>query len=332
MNRYEIINLLGEGGFGKVYKANKKSTGETIALKVIDIPDNRPELIKQTDREIEFLKTLSKGGCNPYVICYKGGFYDKINKKYFVEMELINGSEFGEFADTLRKTQSNEVLYYYLLLIADKVSEGLKYSHDKGIIHNDIKLENIMIDNDNIPRIIDYGLACTTINERINKEYCVSSSGSPTYVPPEFLKTKGKRYPGSDLWALGISLYEAATGKYPYDISPNISLPQLFNIIKTQKPKKLNTSNKQLNDVVNGLLNINITERLTSEQIIDMLKYIPKPNTNENNQNTNNGNDDFSTVVDKRIKSTDFKYIPKTRQKSNLNSSLISLLYGSGLI
>ncbi len=279
MNRgiqdYEIIKKLGSGAFGKVYKVKKKSNGEIIALKVIEIPETKPNLAEQTDKELEFLKTLSEDGCNPYVICYKGGFYDKQNNKYFVEMELINGSEMGKFAEELRKNQDNEVLYYYLLLIADKIAEGLQYSHEKGIIHNDIKLSNIMVDDTNIPRIIDYGLACTT--GRGMEGYCVSNSGSPSYIPPEFFNKGSKRYPASDLWALGISLYEAATGKYPYNIRPNIPVKELFSIIKNQKPAKLNTSNQQLNNLVNGLLVIEINKRLTSQQVMNMLQDIPEP-------------------------------------------------------
>lgn len=274
---YKNLELLGSGAFGKVYKAVRDSDGQIIALKVINIPDDKPYLVQQTDQEVEFLKTLSGNGsgCNPYVICYYGSHYDPSTKQYFIEMELIEGGDMGKYITHLRNTQSPEVLYYYLLLIAQKIAEGLKYSHNKGITHNDIKLENIMIDTNGVPRLIDYGLACTT-GRFSEGNFCVSTSGSPAYVAPEYFYEDNKRYPVSDLWALGISLYEGATGSYPYTLAEQ-DIPTLFEAIKTQEPARLNTSNQQLNDLVNGLLVRDHTKRLTSEQVLTMLDDIPIP-------------------------------------------------------
>ncbi len=273
---YEIIKKLGSGVYGTVYEAIRNSDKKLIALKVIDIPDNDPKLIEETKKEIEYLKRLSKPECNPFVICYYASYHDPQRNKILIEMELIEGNTMKIYLNNLWRDKPKEMVYYYLLLIANDIAKGLKYTHDKGIIHNDIKLDNIMIDNKNVPRIIDYGLSCFSTKGFIIKQYCNSTGGTPKYIAPEILKNN-ERYPASDMWALGIALYIGATNGYPYNLPKPTSIKVLFNIIKTGEPNKLNTSNQQLNDLVNGLLVKNYKKRLTSDQVLAMLQNIPKP-------------------------------------------------------
>lgn len=245
---YEIIEQLGSGVFGKVYKAKRKSDNKIIALKVIDIPTSKPDLVEDTKEEIETLKKLADPECNPFVICYYDSYYDSEKEQFLIEMELIEGTDMEKYVDNLWKNKSKEMVYYYILLIAKDLLQGLKYTHGKNIIHNDIKPENIMMDTKNVPRIIDYGLSCNAI-ELEGFKYCISNGGSPMYVAPEFFSLD-LRLPASDLWALGISLYIAVQDEYPIEVDENASLNTLFNIIRDEEPKKLTTSNSQLNNLV----------------------------------------------------------------------------------
>ena len=277
MNNYLIVNEIGSGQFGKVYRATRKSDNKVIALKVINIPEGKDYLIEITQLEIDILKTLSQPNCNPFVICYYGSHYDKQNRQFLIEMELVEGKTMQDYVDDLRANKVSKQVYYYLLLIAKDLLQGLKYTHRKNIIHNDIKPTNIMIDNNNVPRIIDYGLSCTTVNEGKYGKHCDVKGGTADFIPPEFIDDD-IRLPASDLWALGITLYQSAMeGKMPYNIGQYAPIPVLFDFILSEEPNKLNTSNKQLNDLVNGLLVRDPTKRLTADQALKMLDKIEKP-------------------------------------------------------
>ncbi len=274
---YEIIKRLGFGAFGTVYKAKRSPDNKIIALKVIDIPAYKPDLVEKTKMEIDTLKKLANPECNPFVICYYDSYYDDKKGQFLIEMELIEGKDMEKYVDYLWDNKSKEMVYYYLLLITNDLLKGLKYTHDKNILHNDIKLDNIMIDTKNIPRIIDYGLSCTAI--QIEKyKYCQSYGGTPKYIAPE-LYSLDLRIPASDLWALGISLYISAThGEYPFDVDEFVyTFESPFFSDRDIEPKKLQTNNNQLNKLVNGLLTKDYTKRLTADQGLAMLKNILKP-------------------------------------------------------
>ncbi len=276
---YLIIKKIGKGGFGEVYKAQRRSDDKIIALKVIHVPNEKLHLIEKTIEEIDTLKTLSVPTCNPFVICYYNSYYNPSVRQFLVEMELVEGQEMQEYVDNLWDNKTSEEVYYYLLLIAKDLLNGLKYTHNKGIIHNDIKFENIMIDTKNVPRIIDYGLACNIIGTNDLGKYCTSNGGTVIYIAPEYL-SRGVRLPSSDLWALGILLYMAATKfQYPfYNIDLNTNNTNIIlDGISMYLPMKLNTSNQQLDNLVNGLLVKDPSKRLTVDQALAMLSTIQKP-------------------------------------------------------
>jgi len=262
---YEIIKELGRGSQGVVYKAKRKPDGKIIALKVMKINPFREKDINTAKKEVEFLKTLSEPECNPFVICYYGSYYDENGGKFLIEMEYIEGIEMFDF---VQKVSDPKMMYYYLLLIARDVAQGLKYIHSKNIIHRDIKLENIIIEKDtNIPKIIDFGLSCFSENSE-NPE-CKSGGGTVKYLSPEFLHMN-LRFPASDMWALGVTLYVGAIGSYPYKGYNN---RQIINNIKNIRVR-INTPNKLLNKIINGLLIPNKDNRLTAQEVIDMTENV----------------------------------------------------------
>ena len=259
---YDIKKKLGEGSFGKVYEA-VTSDGQRIALKTTKpIDPNNTRLIQQTIHELDFLKRLATPNCNPNVICYYDSYYDERKGEFLIEMELVEGPNLHEFVKTLQRTQPKEVGYYYLLLIAKGIAKGLQYSHRKGIIHNDIKADNIVIDQNNVPRIIDYGLSCNMNRSGM----CVSASGTPHFVPPEYTN----RYPASDMWALGVTLFVLIAGKYPFNFKAAKTYDDIINIIKTTQSTKLNSSNTQLNKIVNRMLVRDPRFRMTSMEVANM--------------------------------------------------------------
>lgn len=276
INDYEIIDKLGRGQFGMVYKAKRNTDGKLIALKVIDVNPGDEKLVEVSKKEVQYLKELSTPSCNPFVICYYGSHWNPDTRQFFIEMEYIDGKEMFDFVLESRAKNNPEVHQYLLLLIAKDLAQGLKYIHSNNVLHNDIKLENIMIDGSYTPRIIDFGLSCNAYKGSMGK-YCQATGGTPWYIAPEFFSKK-TRTPGTDMWALGVTLYTAAMGKYPYDVDKGPdAIQRLFNKIIYEEPTTLNTNNTQLNNIVNGLLNKNPDNRYTADDVIRKLQIIPKP-------------------------------------------------------
>ncbi len=268
INDYEIITQIGEGAYGKVYKAIRRTDNKTIALKVIDLSSDQVKLTQDVRAEVDYLTKLGTPECNPYVVCYHGSSYDKTNNQFLIEMDLVDGITLDKFIDNIRKTETPEKFLYLLLLIAKDLTEGLKHIHNNGIIHNDIKPENIMIERDTyVPVILDFGLACIP---KTGKR-CTAQGGTPLYVAPEFFTENEARYYASDMWALGILLYRAATDNMMPFIGSIMSPEQLYFLIKTQQPLRLSSSNSQLNNIVNKLLDRNVNTRSTADQIAEML-------------------------------------------------------------
>ena len=279
LDDYELGSLLGQGNFGKVYKATRKSDGKTIALKVLNVDAMNEKMIKDIKDEVSALKKLSFPECHPFIVCYYDDYLDKAHNKYLIEMEYIEGQSMKDFVNS--KKGNKEQLYYYLLLIARDISEALNYTHDKEILHNDIKLENIMIqDKTFIPKLIDFGLMCNfTPDEYIDdNRFCIKSVGTPLYLAPEYFgPVYYAKIAASDMWALGVALYKGATGNFPLYAK---NMKDLQKLIVGGTIPQLKTSNELLNDVVNTLLRRDPDDRLTAGQVIatidaDIDKYKP---------------------------------------------------------
>lgn len=263
LSNYETISLLGKGAFGEVYKA-RRPDGKLIALKVIDTSKLTGQQFNDINNEVSTLTKLSTPECNPFVVCYYDSHYDSKNKQYLIEMEYIEGQEMLDFIKN--RAMTDEEYYYYLLLIARDLSLGLSHAHKTGILHNDIKPENIMIQkNTYLPKLIDFGIACN-----VNKEdYCIKNGGTPYYFAPEFFYMKGGfKKPASDMWSLGATLYRAATKEFLWKVK---SFAQLKYELINKQPPKLTTNNYLLNSVVNGLLKRDPNERLTPSQVAEMI-------------------------------------------------------------
>ncbi|GAH09601.1 unnamed protein product, partial [marine sediment metagenome] len=184
---------------------------------------------------------LSFPECNPFIICYYNSYYDPSTRQFLIEMEYIDGEDMFNFVLDSGEKNNSELHYYLLLLMTKDLAKGLKYIHSKNILHNDIKLENVMIDRNYVPRIIDFGLACHTLFKEHLGQYCDSVGGTPDYIAPEFFKLK-MRTPATDMWALGILLYIAVMKEYPY--GENYNVQDLFYKIENNKAPKINTSNE----------------------------------------------------------------------------------------
>lgn len=278
-NLYDFIELLGEGGEGSVFKVRKKRNGDIIAVKLIEmykpLPDTNYMAVYHK------IKLLSRPECSPFLSCVydyyvlkRDGVFAEMNV-LVVEMKYIEGIDLYEYSKNLHEQGMNETLYKHLLLITKDITEGLYILHTNNILHNDIKPQNIVIDRILTPVLVDYGVACKSIEKcdlgtkKVN--CCKENYGTLVYFPPE--ADRNIRYPSSDIWSLGVTLYNVATnGKFPFDFSSALYEDEVISIINNSNPSLLNTSNHLLNYIVNKSLQKDPEDRITLDEIQRLLE------------------------------------------------------------
>jgi predicted Ser/Thr protein kinase len=196
--RYRIVSLLGSGGMGEVYRADDMKLGQQVALKFL--PAAFAHDLAQLDLLHEEVR-LGRQVAHPNVCrVYDIGEFDGA---HFVAMEYVDGEDLGRLLRRIGRLAHDKAVE-----IARGLAAGLAAAHAKGILHRDLKPANIMIDGRGEPRITDFGLAMTSEESAESKIV----AGTPLYMAPEQLEGKPASVQ-SDLYALGLVLYEIFTGR-----------------------------------------------------------------------------------------------------------------------
>jgi len=247
--KYKIIKKIGQGGMGSVYLAVDQTLNREVAIKKMNEDLRISEREKQ--RFIEEARTVAMLH-HPNIIEIYTIFEEKGD--LYLVFEYINGVTLDKKLDKEVRMLFDEVRH-----IVNEVSKALSYAHMKGIIHRDLKLSNIMISKEGFVKVMDFGLA-KVVREVRAKESHSEIVGSPAYMAPE--QDKGMYFKESDLYSLGICIYEMLTGEIPFT-GPDYHY---------QKEKKLYTPisllvvglPKGLDNVISKLLEPNPNDRYHS--------------------------------------------------------------------
>ena len=202
VGRYRIISLLGRGGMGEVYRATDLTLGQPVALKFLPKTiDGFERMLERFQNEVRVARQVSHPNvCRVYDL----GEFEGMP---YMSMEYVDGEDLSGLLSRIGRLPADKALD-----IARKLCAGLAAAHDKGVIHRDLKPANIMLDKRGNAIIMDFGLAAVT-NELRGAE---ARSGSPAYQAPEQLR--GEEVTAkSDIYALGLVLYEVFTGKRAYE-------------------------------------------------------------------------------------------------------------------
>ena len=242
IGKYNIIEELGSGAMGVVYKAEDPVIGRTVAIKTIRTDylkgkSGQDEALKRFVREAQSAGNLS----HPNIITIHD--INEDDGMMYIVMEFIEGSSLEDLISSGRIFSVDETLW-----IISQVADALDYAHSKGVIHRDIKPANILIDNDGKPRIVDFGIARISTSTLTQAD---TALGTPYYMAPE--QIAGKKIDGrSDLFSLGAVVYEMLTDVKPF-AGDNITT--IIYKIVNELPPAVRTLNRSLPDGLDYILN-----------------------------------------------------------------------------
>jgi serine/threonine protein kinase/tetratricopeptide (TPR) repeat protein len=225
--RYQIIEELGKGGMGKVYKVFDKKIKEKIALKLIkpEIASDK-ETIERFSNEIRLARKIGhRNVCRMFDIGEEEGVH-------FITMEYVAGEDLKTMIRMAAGLSIGAVLS-----IGKQICDGLAEAHCLGVVHRDLKPQNIMIDKGGNAKIMDFGIARSIREKGITGPSVLI--GTPEYMSPEQAEAKEVDY-RSDIYSLGIILYEMATGRVPFEGDTALSIAMKHKGEIPKNPKQLN--------------------------------------------------------------------------------------------
>jgi len=236
--RYQILKELGRGGMGIVYQAHDKQLKDQVAIKILSpLLSNDPEALERMKREVSAARRITHPNViRIHDIAETGGLH-------YVSMEYFQGSNLKEFIKT-----SGPLSIGMASNIAYQICDGLEEAHRQGVVHRDLKSQNIIVGANNHIKIIDFGLAQSSHLAGMTATGLIM--GTPEYMAPE--QVSGKRVDErADIYSLGIILYELFTGRVPFSGDSAIAVG--FKQLKEDPPKPTEI-NPQLPEAVENVI------------------------------------------------------------------------------
>lgn len=233
LGSYRVVREIGRGGMGVVYEAEQESPRRRVALKVI-----RPELVTTTfmrrfRREAEVLARLH----HPAIAqVYEAGFGTGAGQQPFIAMELVEGRALTKYIT------ENHTDVPGVLRLMERVCDAVDHAHHRGVVHRDLKPGNILVGADGLPKVLDFGVARLTVpdTEAMTVATHVGQIiGTLGYMSPEqFGDRPDEVDPRSDVYALGVILFEALTGALPIDMN-GLTIGQAASALRSREPALL---------------------------------------------------------------------------------------------
>jgi len=279
--RYEIIEEIGHGGMATIYKAKDVVLGRFVAVKILKqefLGDE--EFTNRFTAEAQAAAALSSQNL---VAIYDVGTY--LGNNYIV-MEFVDGITLKEYIKQKAPLEWKEAV-----VIATQVLQGISHAHKRGIVHRDIKPQNIMLTRAGIAKVMDFGIARATSSHTM--KIGDTTIGSVHYFSPE--QARGKHTDErSDIYSLGVVLYEMLTGKLPFDGDSPISVAMMHLQQIPENPKDINIAIPlAINDIVQKAMRKETSERYqTAEELWkDLNDALSNPDISPVRENTINSDE-----------------------------------------
>jgi len=265
ISHYKVLEKIGEGGMGVVYKAKDNKLKRTVALKFL-----HPHTIDDQEKRARFfLEAQAAASLNHPNICtiYEIDETTTDDRQIFIAMEYVEGQNLQQ------KIETGSFKFEQTLDIAIQIAEGMCEAHSKGVIHRDIKSANIMVTDKGQVKIMDFGLAKLTNGAKITRDG--KTLGTMAYISPEQARG-GDVDHRTDIWSLGVILYEMITGQLPFEGESEVAM--VVSVLNNE-PKPLDFSNKGVPKGLEGIilkcLEKDIEDRYqTTDQLLIDLKNL----------------------------------------------------------
>ncbi len=221
VDRFRVINLVGRGGMGEVYRASDLTLNQPVALKFLPHETaSRPDLLERFHGEVRIARQVSHPNvCRVYDI-------GEVEGAAFISMEYVDGEDLGSLLRRIGRLPADKAIE-----IARKLCAGLAAAHAKGVLHRDLKPANVMIDGRGEVLIMDFGLAAVA-DQVAGAEV---RNGTPAYMAPEQLAGK-EVTERSDIYALGLVLYEIFTGQRAFKTADRSAIPSAASASRDVDP------------------------------------------------------------------------------------------------
>jgi serine/threonine-protein kinase len=235
-NRYRVVALLGRGGMGEVYRAHDLVLGQEVALKFLpEVASSNPAALARFYSEVRIARQVSHANvCRVYDL-------GEVDGQPYLSMEYVDGEDLGSLLRRIGRLPSDKAIE-----IARQLCAGLAAAHAKGVLHRDLKPANIMLDGRGHVVVTDFGLAA--LADEIPGEEI--RNGTPAYMAPEQLAGKEVTVQ-SDIYSLGLVLYEVFTGKRAFEAS---TLAELVRLHSETSPVSPSTLVKELDPAVESAI------------------------------------------------------------------------------
>uniref|UniRef100_A0A9J8DMZ9 non-specific serine/threonine protein kinase n=1 Tax=Cyprinus carpio carpio TaxID=630221 RepID=A0A9J8DMZ9_CYPCA len=201
--RFQVLETLGRGAYGKVQRAVERRCGKTVAIKSIRKERLRDDLDRaHIQREIEISASL----VHPHIIRLYEVFESR--ERIVMVMEYASGGELYDYIQDKQRLSEEEARHFFR-----QITSAVQYCHKNGVVHRDLKLENILLDKDLNVKLADFGLSNRYMRGQCLETFC----GSPLYASPEIINGLPYHGPEVDCWSLGVLLYALVYGSMPFD-------------------------------------------------------------------------------------------------------------------
>ena len=268
-NRYEILEEVGLGGMATVYKAKDHVLNRLVAVKVLkDEFTTDAEFVKRFNTEAQAAASLS----HPNIVSIYDVGHEEVINLYYIVMELVQGKTLKEIINS-----EGVLTWKWAVNIAMQIASALEMAHKRGIVHRDIKPHNIIITEDGIAKVTDFGIAKAVSNSTITA--FGTTIGSVHYFSPEQAKG-GFTDAKSDLYSLGVVMFEMLTGKVPFDADTPVSVALKHMQEDPKEPVELNSDiPTAVNQIVVKAMQKEPTARYqnATEMLHDLSKALKDP-------------------------------------------------------
>ncbi|MCL1881021.1 MAG: Stk1 family PASTA domain-containing Ser/Thr kinase [Oscillospiraceae bacterium] len=265
--RYELLELIGSGGMAEIYKASDNVENKTVAVKILKNEfAGSDDFLRRFRNESKAIALLSHENI---VKIFDVGFTDSVQ---FIVMEYVDGLTLTEYVERHGVLKWKEALQY-----TNQVLKALQHAHDRGIVHRDVKPQNVMLLRDGSIKVMDFGIA--RFNREIGKTMSEKAIGSVHYISPE--QSRGDTTDEkSDLYSVGIMLYEMLTGAKPFDGEDALAIALMHTNTLPKTPREINSSIPEgLEEIIMRAMQKQTTQRYqtSSEMLNDLQEFEKNP-------------------------------------------------------